>query len=117
MDSTTIEALRRRLEEERDSLRDQLVEYGADPDHEGELEMRFDEGFADSAQTTAERARLISLIDGLRHNLQDVEHALRKIEEGSGYGICERCGKEIAIERLEALPWARLCIDCKQRVG
>jgi RNA polymerase-binding transcription factor DksA len=30
------------------------------------------------------------------------------------YGVCERCGKAIAAERLEALPWAILCIDCKR---
>jgi RNA polymerase-binding transcription factor DksA len=33
------------------------------------------------------------------------------------YGICERCGQPISLERLEALPWAVLCIDCKQQAG
>lgn len=116
MDQQTIDRLRKALEEERASLRDQLVEHGSDPDGES-LGLDFDEGFADSAQTTAERARLLSVIGGLRQNLTDVEHALAKIERGEGYGVCERCGREIAPERLEALPWARLCIECKQKVG
>jgi RNA polymerase-binding protein DksA len=116
VDQGTINDLRRRLEEERDALRGQLEESGANPDHDAELDVTFDEGFADSAQTTAERARLISLIEGLRQNLADVEHALAKMDEGT-YGTCERCGDPIAPERLEALPWARLCIDCKQKVG
>jgi RNA polymerase-binding transcription factor DksA len=33
------------------------------------------------------------------------------------YGICERCGRRISLERLEALPWAVRCIDCQQRAG
>jgi DnaK suppressor protein len=37
--------------------------------------------------------------------------------EAGTYGICERCGRPIAPERLEALPWAVLGIDCKQAEG
>jgi len=33
------------------------------------------------------------------------------------YGVCERCGQPIAVERLEAIPWARLCIGCKQKAS
>lgn len=116
MDQAIVDELRARLEEERAALRSQLEESGANPDEEGELTVVFDEGFADSAQTTAERARLISLIEGLRQNLAEVEHALSKMDEGT-YGVCERCGTQIAPERLETLPWARLCIECKQKVG
>lgn len=117
MDRATQERLTRTLEEEREALRAQLVEHGADPDSDAAPGVAFDHGFADSAQTTAERARVLSLIEGLRHNLADVEHALEKVRSGEGYGLCERCGKEIGEDRLEALPWARLCIDCKQKVG
>lgn len=117
MDQETLDRLRRALEEERASLREQLTEHGADPDDATELEIDLEGGFADSAQATAERARLISLVEGLRQNLSDVEHALSKIEAGGAYGRCERCGEDIAAERLEALPWARLCIACKQKVG
>jgi DnaK suppressor protein len=103
------------LERERRSLRAQLIEHGADPDNLSSLELDFERGFADSAQTTAERDRLLSVIGNLRHTLADVEHALEKIRRGSGYGVCENCGQEIGNERLEALPWARLCISCKQK--
>ena len=105
---------RETLEQERRQLRAQLVEHGADPDHRGSFELHFERGFADTAQTTAERDRLLSVIENLRQTLGDVEHALGKIDKGSGYGVCERCGREIGRERLEALPWARLCITCKQ---
>ena len=46
-------------------------------------------------------------------NLADVEHALRKIEEGT-YGRCEDCGCDIPEPRLRAMPFARLCVHCKE---
>ena len=42
-----------------------------------------------------------------------MEGALKRIEAGT-YGICENCGRPINIERLEAMPWVTLCIDCKR---
>lgn len=116
MDRGAVETLRLALTDERASLRAQLEEHGADPDEEALLDVELEGGFSDSAQATAERARLIALVEGLRRNLADVERALGKIESGTDYGRCERCGREIAPERLEAIPWAALCIDCKQKV-
>jgi RNA polymerase-binding transcription factor DksA len=52
-------------------------------------------------------------VRALRSNLLDVERAVSKMDAGT-YGICERCGQPISRERLEALPWAVLGIDCKQ---
>ena len=45
--------------------------------------------------------------------LDKIEKALRKIEDGS-FGICEECGEEISIKRLEARPETNLCIRCKE---
>ena len=102
------------LEEHRARLRKEITDLGFDPDSEDFGASDLDRGFADSAHATAERARLITLAKELRANLRDVEHALGKTEKGT-YGTCERCGKPVAEERLEAIPWARLCIDCKQK--
>jgi DnaK suppressor protein len=46
--------------------------------------------------------------------LQAIEGALRRIEQGT-YGICRDCGEPIAPARLNAIPWTRVCIDCKQK--
>jgi RNA polymerase-binding protein DksA len=46
--------------------------------------------------------------------LYHIEQALARIEDGS-YGKCESCGKNIGLERLKALPYTRLCIDCKEK--
>ena len=106
---------RRRLEEHRNRLRRELHGLGFDPDS-SEFEGDLDRGFADSAHSTAERARLIALAKELHENLGDVEHALARIDAGT-YGTCERCGEPIVPERLEAIPWARLCIACKQKTS
>jgi YteA family regulatory protein len=45
--------------------------------------------------------------------LREIHDALKRIDEGR-YGICTYCGKEIARDRLEAVPYARLCIECQE---
>lgn len=115
MDPETEERLRKELDEERHSLREQLREYGVNPDNPTSVELQFDQGFADSAQTTAERDRVLTIVERLRENLDDVEHALQRMRWGT-YGLCENCGRPIPAERLEALPSARLCVECKQKV-
>lgn len=46
--------------------------------------------------------------------LQAIEEALTRMEKGT-YGICRDCGDPIAPARLEAIPWTRVCISCKQK--
>ena len=105
--------LRAELEQQRENLRKEIVEQGGDPDSD-DAAIDVERGFADSAHSTAERARLLSVMKALRSNLRWVDRATKKMELGT-YGTCERCGNPIGIERLEALPWAILCIDCKQK--
>lgn len=105
--------LRAELEQQRENLRKEIVELGGDPDSD-DAAIDVERGFADSAHSTAERARLLSVMKALRSNRRWVDRALTKMELGT-YGTCERCGNSIGIERLEALPWAILCIDCKQK--
>jgi DnaK suppressor protein len=52
----------------------------------------------------------LSILDDLEIELRDVEHALRRLDEGS-YGTCEACGESIGEARLEAAPATRLCRD------
>jgi DnaK suppressor protein len=48
--------------------------------------------------------------------LQAIEAALRRIEDGT-YGVCRECGEQIAEARLNAIPWTRACISCKEKQG
>jgi DnaK suppressor protein len=114
METTELNRFRGLLDELRSDLRSQLGELGANPDEDSLETGDFDYGFADSAQSTAERGKVLALIDRLRGQLRDVERALRKMDDGT-YGLCERCGQPIGIERLEALPYSTLCVSCKQK--
>jgi DnaK suppressor protein len=104
-----------RLEEQRELLRRELGDLGADPDFD-EVSIDADPGFSDRSHSTEERGRVMATTRSLRANLRDVERALVKLDEGSD-GRCDRCGGPIGEERLEAIPWAVLCIDCKRAIG
>ena len=111
MAETTLHAtLRDRLQGEHDRLHDQLRQMGIGPG--GKLD--FDDGFADSGQVTAERGEVEALGGTLLDTLREIDDALAKFDAGT-YGLCESCGNQIAEARLEAMPAARLCIDCASR--
>jgi RNA polymerase-binding transcription factor len=57
-----------------------------------------------------------SLLDNEKALLAEVQQALARIEN-SAYGICTNCGQPIPEKRLEALPWASLCVTCEQERG
>jgi RNA polymerase-binding protein DksA len=69
---------------------------------------------ADVGSTTFERDHEMSLANNARALLEQTEHALDRIEDGS-YGACESCGQPIGKMRLMAFPRATLCLSCKQR--
>jgi RNA polymerase-binding transcription factor DksA len=69
-----------------------------------------DQHQGDIATETFEREKDFSLLEQLEAEIEDLDAALRKVEEGT-YGICEICGREIGAERLEAMPGARTCIE------
>jgi DnaK suppressor protein len=110
MAGTLHSTMRDQLEEERARLLDQLRQLGIGPG--GKLD--FDDGFADSGQVTAERSEVEALGGTLLDTLRETEDALRKFDEGT-YGACESCGNQIAEPRLEAMPAARLCINCASK--
>ena len=74
-------------------------------------ETAYDNHLADTATETYDRELDHTLEENSGHVLEEIKAALKRIEEGT-YGICTNCGKQIAEARLEALPWATLCIDC-----
>jgi DnaK suppressor protein len=115
LDDATIARLAAELAQHRDSLRAEISSHGADPDSD-DIAFVDDAGFADRGHSSEERGHVIAVVRALRSNLGDVERALAKMDAGT-YGICERCGRPISRERLEAIPWAVLGIDCKQERG
>jgi len=68
---------------------------------------------ADVGTDNYERDIMIELIQNGEEGVRNIDTALEKIEEGS-FGACELCAKKINKERLKAVPYAKLCIDCQR---
>src|ERR1700747_2160489 len=86
-----------------------------DSELRAEREANKDEGMDTYDLASVERDREINFIlsDRERTKIKQIQDALERIGEHS-YGVCESCGLEIGEERLEALPFTRLCRDCQQ---
>jgi RNA polymerase-binding transcription factor len=106
MNAAKLEEIRTHLEHERVSIERQLAQQSL-----GEVDV--DEGFADSAQATAERSELIAVEEQHESLHKEIVAALARIDAGT-YGECQSCGTEIPAERLDAVPTTDLCVTCKQ---
>ena len=73
-----------------------------------------DNHLGDMATVTFDRELDYTLEENSGHVLGEIDAALQRIEDGT-YGVCRTCGRGIEPERLEALPYATQCIDCKRR--
>jgi DnaK suppressor protein len=111
--------IRTRLEAERERLRaaiDAVNHSGSLTDETGDLSIGKDDHIADSASETFMR----ELDEGLEENaeqlLEKVEGALQRLDDGT-YGTCDVCGRKIPAERLQAVPYATLCLDDARAQG
>jgi DnaK suppressor protein len=75
-------------------------------------DVQFDEESGEGGTVTVDRERDLALSAQARAAIEDIDHALAKIEAGT-YGVCEGCGQPIPKARLKALPQARMCVTCK----
>jgi RNA polymerase-binding protein DksA len=113
-----IEKYRTRILAEKERLeadRARLTDTEGVSDEAGEMADADINHPADTGTETFERAKdaaLAANIDGL---LAQVDEALAKMGAGT-YGTCDRCGKPIGVARLEAIPYATLCVDCQDYV-
>lgn len=108
------DAARTRLGEERtrlEGLREGFDDLNAESEEAslGELSS-VDQHQADVGTETFNRERDLSILENVEAELADIEHAIRRLDDGS-YGTCEACGKPIDDARLEAMPAARFCLD------
>jgi DnaK suppressor protein len=71
--------------------------------------------WTDVASVETDKTLQLKIRDRERMLMGKIEEALRRIDEGS-FGECERCGEEIAEQRLKARPVTTLCIDCKSEM-
>ena len=106
---------RRRVEHAINGLRD--GHPGSMEDEAEEVNGNLDTNdLGDTASITLGREIDYTLGEHSQSVLGEIDAALARIEAGT-YGTCTNCGNEISVGRLEAYPWASLCIDCARLVG
>ena len=103
---------RRRVEHALATLRDD--HHGSLDEEVEEIAATSDNHLAETATATLGREIDYTLGENSEQVLAEIDVALKRIDEGT-YGTCVTCGDEILLARLEAYPWASLCIDCKRR--
>jgi YteA family regulatory protein len=111
-----LSSFKNRLEERKNSLNEQLeennhldIERSHVNESIGELS-HYDNHPADTATALFEREKDIALLEHYEKELKDIDHALDQIAKNK-YGMCETCGKDIPVERLEILPTATHCVQ------
>jgi RNA polymerase-binding protein DksA len=108
--------LKAALESERAELIIEIEEYereGQESLSDVSGENNYRDHMADQGSATFARELDMSLEDIARENVVRIDAALGRMASGE-YGVCTRCGAPIPAERLEAMPDAELCIECKE---
>lgn len=102
--------IRQILETERTVLLEQYVEASSD----GGSSLPVNPDHGDLARIYDSRQRRLYLDSLAQEKLEHIEQALKRLEDGN-YGICVKCAKDIHPDRLKALPYAEMCVDCQAR--
>ena len=126
MDKKLLSELEQKLIKEKELLEKELSSFAdKDKNLKGDWDTRFPyqgteqnretggSALEEMADEVEEYGNLLPIEYNLELKLRDINIALEKIKKGT-YGICEKCGKKISIERLKAWPEARLCQKCQQ---
>ena len=111
MDQRKVKAFREKLEEKKEAILETFNKnksYGMEADGESSQDI------ADKAANSYTKEFLFSLSNSERKLLNQVDNALSRIADHS-YGVCASCGDSLNLKRLQAVPWATLCIDCQEK--
>jgi DnaK suppressor protein len=114
-----LDRFRSELEDERERLvaaRDAVNHKGSLADETGDLSNGPGDHLGDHATETFMRELDGGLEENADHILGEIDDALQRIDTGT-YGTCAVCGQPIGEERLEAIPYAKLCIDDARKLG
>ena len=104
MDNDVAEILRAKKTE----IEQQMSGLAVRPEDPGSID--FGKRVGEGTSIAVDRLSQVAAHDKLQLTLADVDRALEKVEDGT-YGTCDVCGNPIGDERLEALPWAVLCVE------
>ena len=111
MDQKKIKLFREKLQEKKEEILETFTKnknYGKEADGEPSQDI------ADKAANSYTKEFLFSLSNSERQLLQQVDDALTRIEDRQ-YGVCASCEDPMNLKRLQAVPWATLCISCQEK--
>jgi RNA polymerase-binding transcription factor DksA len=118
LSAKTVERLRRKLVDERERHLRQAEELQAEADalamERDPGDTQFDEESGEGDTVNVERERDLLLSASARQIVEAIDRALARMSAGT-FGLCVPAGRRIALERLEAIPYAEECVDCKAR--
>ena len=103
------ESIRRDLQEKRAKLIAEMARLSAPPEETGGIS--FGKRVGEGTSMAVDRLQEVAAHEKVATVLKEVTRAIKKLDEGT-YGGCDRCERKIGPERLEALPWATLCVAC-----
>lgn len=107
-----LEERRTEIERELASMAAEIQSIGQD---QGDEKGSLGNHFAEDGSNLMEAERLSTISADLQEILIQVNDALERMDEGT-FGTCERCGRPINQERLQAFPYVRFCIECQSRI-
>lgn len=111
MDQEFVEKMKNELLEQKKTILESLA--GQSDDMKSLIKTVESGDEADVASDAIDRTLLTALGTQDARNLQLIENALDRIRQGK-YGYCVKCGNDIPEERLEAIPWALMCVGCTE---
>ncbi len=103
-------AIARALEQRRSELEHEVASLTAVP-RDPMTAVSFGKRIGDGTTEAVDRLNNVGAANSIAVTLADVERALEKLADET-YGSCDGCGEAIGEERLQAIPWATLCIAC-----
>jgi DnaK suppressor protein len=107
--------IRIKLEAEKKRIQDELIQLNSSGTMEERREGSPFWKREEEATESMEMEKRMALENRLNNLLAEVERAIQKLETGS-YGVCDSCGTTIDPARMDALPQAILCLNCRQKV-
>lgn len=111
MDQKKLKAFRERLLLKKQEI---LENYTKNKSYGREADGEATQDIADKAANSYTKEFLFSLSNAERELVNQVDEALGRIDDHR-FGVCVSCEEEMNLKRLEAVPWARLCISCQQK--
>ena len=119
MDKKGRAKFKRLLEDERESLVSEIEHLENDSLNKSQRDASGDlSGYsfhmADMGTDNFDREFTIDMVTTEQKLLYEVDEALERLKKGGKYGVCEKCGKNVGLKRLGAVPYARLCIKCRE---